>query len=1108
MASDSDIDEDELLQIALKEQAQREVNYKRPSAKASKPVVNLIQPPPPPHFMAQDQHQQRNPNPRANPVPGKQPPQQHQRKPSRGGGVDDDDDSDVEMLSISSGDEDSSKDRAAPQRGRSGEHRASRDDLDLGTDDDEPSSWKRVDEAELARRVREMRETRAAPGAQGLEQKTAPMARKGLANLQSLPRGVEVLDPLGLGVIDNKSLRLITDASVSSPVSRERSGTLDPTVREKVIYSSPHFDPKIFLSRVHQETSAADLESGALTLKNDLKGRTQQKKQLVKENFDCFVSCKTTIDDIQSKLRQIEDDPEGAGTARLYEATQNISQVANHAFQPLFERQVQAEKIRSVQGMLQRFRTLFNLPSSIRGSIAKGEYDLAVREYRKAKSIVLPSHVGILKRVLEEVEKVMHEFRGMLYKSMEDPELDLADLENIVRLLLELEPSSDPVWRYLNIQNRRIRSLLEKCTLNHEGQMEILHNEIREKVKSDARWRQLQEDSNKLLDTESPLDDSPEVDMHPDVEEVDALRGRYIHMLNSVLIHHIPAFWRLSLSVFSGKFAKVTTGGVLLDSETNAKPALSKNEEKVGEIKYSTHTLEEVAAMIQGTITAFEAKVQSTFRDFDESNILRPYMSDAIKEIAKACQTLESKESAPSSAVEALHALYFEITKIYILRLCSWMRATTKEISKDETWTPLTTLERNRSPYAISYLPLAFQAMTISAMDQIDIMVQSLRNETTKYQYVFEHIQEIQESVRLAFLNSFLDFAGCLERIGTELSQKRSSRKNSHLQNGYLHSLEKDSSILYGGRAAASDFHKKLLIVLSNIGYCKDELSHGLYSRYKHIWLQYRDKDEQKADMRDLVTSFSALEEKVLGQYTCAKSDLIRDAAQIYLLNSGIQWGGAPSVKGIRDATIDLLHILVGVHAEVFFGAKPLLEKILGILVEGLIDTFISLFDEHKNKDLKVLDTNGFCQLMLELEYFETVLNTYFSPQAHEALKRLQGLLLEKACESATEPSENPGHQRRSTRGSEDAMAEDRQSTVSPDDLLVLAQQYSSEILESELERTRLNIVCFMESSLQPASFTGPPKPAFASHQGSVASPSYRRQQTVGSPAYSRQRRK
>jgi hypothetical protein len=68
------------------------------------------------------------------------------------------------------------------------------------------------------------------------------------------------------------------------------------TFADKVIYSSPNFDPKVFLSWVHKDTSAADLEAGALTLKTDLKGRTQQKKQLVKENFDYFVSCKTTID--------------------------------------------------------------------------------------------------------------------------------------------------------------------------------------------------------------------------------------------------------------------------------------------------------------------------------------------------------------------------------------------------------------------------------------------------------------------------------------------------------------------------------------------------------------------------------------------------------------------------------------------------------------------------------------------------------------------------------------------------------------------------------------------------------------------------------------------
>lgn len=63
-----------------------------------------------------------------------------------------------------------------------------------------------------------------------------------------------------------------------------------------MLYFSENFDAKMFLSRIHSNTSAADLEAGALALKTDFKSRTEQRKQLVKDNFDCFVSCKTTID--------------------------------------------------------------------------------------------------------------------------------------------------------------------------------------------------------------------------------------------------------------------------------------------------------------------------------------------------------------------------------------------------------------------------------------------------------------------------------------------------------------------------------------------------------------------------------------------------------------------------------------------------------------------------------------------------------------------------------------------------------------------------------------------------------------------------------------------
>lgn len=150
MSTDSDdLDEDELLQIALKEQEQRDLNYRKPSqqTQSRKPVVNYVQPP-------AARNSNLNPN-----MAGMQ--QKNSGNRSSGHGhqqrkvVEADDDSEVEMLSISSGDEDSSyyKDRAGfGGKGKAGTGRAGgkggKDD-DKGWDGDEPSCWKHVDESEV-----------------------------------------------------------------------------------------------------------------------------------------------------------------------------------------------------------------------------------------------------------------------------------------------------------------------------------------------------------------------------------------------------------------------------------------------------------------------------------------------------------------------------------------------------------------------------------------------------------------------------------------------------------------------------------------------------------------------------------------------------------------------------------------------------------------------------------------------------------------------------------------------------------------------------------------------------------------------------------------------
>lgn len=54
--------------------------------------------------------------------------------------------------------------------------------------------------------------------------------------------------------------------------------------------------------------------------------------------------------DIESKLRRIEEDPEGSGTSHLFNCMQQVTSTANRAFEPLFERQVhQAIKSLTIQ---------------------------------------------------------------------------------------------------------------------------------------------------------------------------------------------------------------------------------------------------------------------------------------------------------------------------------------------------------------------------------------------------------------------------------------------------------------------------------------------------------------------------------------------------------------------------------------------------------------------------------------------------------------------------------------------------------------------------------------------------------------------------------------
>lgn len=66
---------------------------------------------------------------------------------------------------------------------------------------------------------------------------------------------------------------------------------------------SGEFNPWLYLGTAHAETPREQLIAGLQVLDETLAKRRGQLRQLVKENFQRFIGCKGTIDDISLRLK-------------------------------------------------------------------------------------------------------------------------------------------------------------------------------------------------------------------------------------------------------------------------------------------------------------------------------------------------------------------------------------------------------------------------------------------------------------------------------------------------------------------------------------------------------------------------------------------------------------------------------------------------------------------------------------------------------------------------------------------------------------------------------------------------------------------------------------
>ena len=217
----------------------------------------------------------------------------------------------------------------------------------------------------------------------------------------------------------------------------------------KLQTTSTQFDPWMYLGTAHGDTTRDQLVAGIPVLDAAREKRKHQLRQLVKENFQRFIGCKGTIDDISLRLRvcvfiswadvdqivwlaafnlllvqETETVASTSGsTKHVTLAAAEAEQAAQQAFAPILDRQAEADAVKQKLVLLQRFEALFRMPGRVRELAAERDYHGVVTEYSKGKKLIPVQDHALWKEVARRLEHetaqvcVRVPFAGSLYYS-------------------------------------------------------------------------------------------------------------------------------------------------------------------------------------------------------------------------------------------------------------------------------------------------------------------------------------------------------------------------------------------------------------------------------------------------------------------------------------------------------------------------------------------------------------------------------------------------------------------------------------------------------------------------------------------------------------------
>eukprot|EP00191_Tetraselmis_sp_GSL018_P016598 CAMPEP_0177580646 /NCGR_PEP_ID=MMETSP0419_2-20121207/1687_1 /TAXON_ID=582737 /ORGANISM="Tetraselmis sp., Strain GSL018" /LENGTH=1004 /DNA_ID=CAMNT_0019069559 /DNA_START=52 /DNA_END=3066 /DNA_ORIENTATION=+ len=841
-----------------------------------------------------------------------------------------------------------------------------------------PVEWADVDEAEL-------RHTAARLCSLGRAATATEAASSSLTAEVS-----DSADLLGLGRIDLRSLSLVPQNEAHSRVapaaaapqrgikrhgrrrrlekaSEPGDGAAAPSRldRNKVLPTGDRFDPEQYLAVVHSETPAEDLRHGVELLKRTVAERNSQLKDLVKDNFERFIGCKTTIDEIHERIRESESGaaPGAVSTQQLAQRVSELSSDAQSVFASLLERHKQVERVYSVVGLLKRFGPLFSLPTRIRQLADAQDHEAIIGEYRRARQLVGKNKEGIWSSLMGEVDKVVEgvvdELVTKLVTPSTAPEEALEAIENLLQLREYSAPGTggerleDPIGTYLETQRRALLERLSECAINHSCRMTSLRERAQEQARQETRWMELQRDSvdstgsdRRAQDEQTEAGAPPAADPTPRLSAASAALER-VHS-GDASKHGEPAAplaeegaievdgvvlpaTQAMLVRFEGRLSAVVVRNL-----AELWTAFSSHHDRKGLLASSLpKKARDLSAIAKAVCSSYKDNVKQLLGDM--ASMGKDSLAGLALVTRRLAQARSRLEASGASPVEqCVSDVGWAAAKHFVSQLSGLLLCPSAWLVEQETFEAMP-----RSCFTdgdpVSPLPVALAKQLALVMRELAALVREMGSFSAAASATAQAARErhIEQQVAAAFFGSMSNACDAVRKLATRLSSGSSS----------------ESSAVSSKEHPEGEEAQRLLLLRNNVTFLREHLMPAAADSLRRLLAAMRrDRARDAAEPRgppELSPGCEALKaarsemrrlaDELLSTYCGMKESSLADMTEAYV--SGLDQGGAnvlPMPSGVRATAIEIVDALASIHAEVEAVAPSQLGAVLSKLARSV----------------------------------------------------------------------------------------------------------------------------------------------------------------------------